>query len=129
MVVSATTTGEKEVSDSLPVTASSEVTTTIQKTSNEPVKDTDAPEGAQGAFTIFSGAARVEATKVAKTKSVSKKSASQTSQGSSIAKDRPRRTCTLKSTSLGKPMMETLRKVSMDRSVSQKHMSDFFPKK
>ena len=89
---------------------------------------TDAPEGAQCAITNNLGATKVKATKVAKAKSADKKGTSLTSQNS-IAKNRPRRACTLKSTSLGQPMVEASRKVLMDSLVSQKRMSDFFPKK
>jgi hypothetical protein len=124
------------------------------------VEVTDAPEGAQGAITINTGAVKAVATKVAKAKLTIKKGAYQTSLGSiaknrpkractlkrticgqpiveaprkfsqsCIAKNRPRRTCTLKSTSLRQPMVEAFRKVLTDSLVSQKHMSDFFPKK
>ena len=89
---------------------------------------TDAPEGAQSAITNNLGAKKAKATKVAKTKSADKKGTSQTSQNS-IAKNRPRRACTLKSTSLGQPTVEASRKVLTDSLVSQKRMSDFFPKK
>ena len=81
----------------------------------------DATQGAQGAV-------KAKATKVAKAKSAGKKVAYQTSLGSSIAKNRPKRACTLKRTISGQPMVEALRKVSKDSSVPQKRKSDFSPK-
>ena len=104
------------------------LTTIIKKTSDVNVKATDALEGAQGAIKIITDAAKVKATKVAKAKSADKKGTSLTSQNS-IAKNRPRRACTLKSTSLRQPMVEASRKVLTDSLVSQKRMSDFYPKK
>ena len=60
------------------------------------------PQGAQGATTINTGAVKAEATKVAKAKSAAKKDAYQTSLGSRIAKNRPKRACTLKRTTPAK---------------------------
>ena len=89
---------------------------------------TDVPQGAQGATTNI-GAVKAKATKVAKAKPARKKGAYQTSPGSSIAKNKPKRACTLRRTIPGQPMVEASRKVSMKSSAPQKQMSDFFPKK
>ena len=82
----------------------------------------DATQGAQGAV-------KAKATKVAKAKSAGKKVAYQTSLGSSIAKNRPKRACTLKRTIHGQPIVEAPGKISIKSSVPQKRKSDFFPKK
>ena len=134
-------TTEMEVADSTPVevhfqiseeSSKNNVEETAEATDIVEVTDsvvvTDAPEGAQCAITNNLGATKVKATKVAKAKSADKKGTSLTSQNS-IAKNRPRRACTLKSTSLRQPMVEASRKVLTDSLVSQKRMSDFFPKK
>ena len=63
---------------------------------------TNAPQGAQGATTTNTGAVKAEANKVAKAKSADKNDAYQTSLGSSIAKNRPKRACTLKRTTPAK---------------------------
>ena len=128
-------TTEMKDADSTPVEVHIQISEESSKNNAEETAEvtdsvvvTDAPEGAQHAITNNLGATKVKATKVAKAKSADKKGTSLTSQNS-IAKNRPRRTCTLKSTSLRQPMVEASRKVLTDSLVSQKRMSDFFPKK
>ena len=127
-------TTEMEVADSTPVEVHIQISEESSKNKVEETAEvTDFVEVtdsvvAQCAITNNLGATKVKATKVAKAKSADKKGTSLTSQNS-IAKNRPRRACTLKSTSLGQPMVEASRKILMDSLVSQKRMSDFFPKK
>ena len=83
----------------------------------------------QGTTTINTGAVKAVVTKVAKAKAAGTKGVYQTSPGSSIAKNKPKRACTLRRTIPGQPMVEASRKVSMKSSAPQKQMSDFFPKK
>jgi hypothetical protein len=71
------------------------------------VEATDTPEGVQGAVAV-----KAEATKVAKAKPAGKKGAHQSSPGSSIAKNRPKRACTLQRTICGQPIVEAPRKFS-----------------
>jgi hypothetical protein len=132
---------QKILDESVEATDTPEGAGGTEKTSDESLEANDDPEGAQGATTINTDALKAEVTKVAKAtkvakvtkatkaKTAGKKGAYQTSPGSSIAKNRPRRACTLKSTSLGQPTVEAFRKVLTDSLVSQKRMSDFFPKK
>jgi hypothetical protein len=129
-------TTEIEVSDSTPVVVAISIPNELTKNTPEeidentdPVVTTDASEGAQGATTINAVAVKAEATKEVKAKSAGKKGAYQTSPGSSIAKNRPKRACTLKRNIRGQPIVEAPRKVSMKSSVPQKRMSDFFPQK
>ena len=82
---------------------------------------TDALQGAQGATTINRGAVKAEATKVAKAKSAGKKDAYQTSLGSSIAKNRPKRACTLKRMTVAAKAKAT--KVAKAKSADKKGTS------
>ena len=127
-----------EVTDFVEVPDAPKGAQGTKKTSDESLEATDDPEGAQGTTTIDTDAEVTKvakATKVAKVikvikaKSARKKGAYQTSPGSSIAKNRPKRACTLKRTTLGQPMVVASRKVSRNSSASQKRMSDYFPKK
>ena len=104
-------------------------TTFAEKSSDESIEATDAPKGVQDATTTNTGPVNAEVTKVAKAKSAGKKGVYQTSPGSSIAKNKPKRACTLRRTIPGQPMVEASQKVSMKSSAPQKQMSDFFPKK
>ena len=98
---SATT--EMEFSDSTLAVVPISLPEESSKNNTEDLDEvTDAPQGAQGATTINTGAVKAEATKVAKAKSADKKDAYQTSLGSSIAKNRPKRACTLKRTTPAK---------------------------
>ena len=96
-------TTKMEFSDSttavVPISISEE---SSKKNAEEIDEVTDAPQGAQGGTTINTGAVKAEATKVAKAKSADKKDAYQTSLGSSIAKNRPKRACTIKRTTPAK---------------------------
>ena len=95
-----------ESSDSTPAVVPISISEESSKNNAEEIDEvTDAPQGAQGATTINRGAVKAEATKVAKAKSAGKKDAYQTSLGSSIAKNRPKRACTLKRTFLGQPIL------------------------
>ena len=89
-----------------------------KRNEEEIVEVTDAPEGAQ----CDSATTEIEVPD-------STPAAYQTSQGSSIAKNRPKRACTLKRNICGQPLVEAPRKVSMKSLVAQKRMSDFFPQK
>ena len=129
-------TTEKEVSNSKPVVVP--ISIPNESTKNNPeeideiinsVEATDALEVAQGATTTNAVALKAEATKVVKAKPAGKKVAYQTSPGSSIAKNKPKRACTLKRNICGQPLVEAPRKVSMKSLVAQKRMSDFFPQK
>ena len=85
---------------------------------------TDAPQGAQGANTVNTSAVIAEVTKVAKANSTGKKEkgAYQTSLGSSIAKNRPKRACTLKRTTGAAKVKAT--KVAKAKSADKKGISD-----
>ena len=121
-------TNEMEFPDSTLAAVPTLIPEESSKNNTEEIDEaTDVPQGAQGASRNNTGAVKAKATKVAKTKSARKEGVYQTSPGSSIAKNRPKRACTLKRTVLGQPMVEAQRKVSMDSSVSRKRMSDFFP--
>jgi hypothetical protein len=129
-------TTEIEVSDSTPVVVAISIPNESTKNNPEKINEitdsvvtTDASEGAQGATTNNAVAVKAEATKVVTAKPAGKKGAFQTSPGSSIAKNRPKRACTLKRNIRGQPIVEAPRKVSMKSLVPQKRMSDFFPQK
>ena len=75
----------------------------------------------QDATTTNTGAVKAEATKVAKAKSAGKKGVYQTSPGSSIAKNRPKRACTLKRTTGAAKVKAT--KVAKAKSADKKGTS------